>query len=118
MNGADVLIATVATFVATILTALISAWQARKADKSAKVTHVIETGVATLVDQLQEEREVLKDEVDEFRTKYREIERQFRQAKAELRQAREDLLEAMHVIELREAEIIRLKRISGEPFNG
>jgi uncharacterized protein YlxW (UPF0749 family) len=101
------LAATVVTATSSVVAAVLATWQGRRAERSAKSTRVIEVGVTALVDQLQEERERLARQVAELEKRVAELRR-------ELDEARDELREAAHAVEVREAEVIRLKRLAGE----
>jgi chromosome segregation ATPase len=113
VNAGDALAATIVTATASVIAALLATWQGRRAERSAQSTKVIEVAVIDLVDQLQEEREVLADQVVGLERRVTELRAELEQAREDLRAARDQLREASHTIELREAEIIRLRRKVG-----
>jgi chromosome segregation ATPase len=113
MNAGDALAATIVTATASVIAALLATWQGRRAERSADSSRKIELAVTDFVDQLQEEREVLLDQIAALERRVTQLRADLDEAKEDLRAARDQLQEASHTIELREAEIIRLRRKVG-----
>lgn len=97
----------VGTLVVSLMGSLFGLYQARKADRSATTTKTIELGVKDLIDQYQERQQELKTDVEECNKKCAAVEAELNEVRAKLRQAE------THIDNL-EAEIIRLRRETGE----
>lgn len=97
----------VGTLIVSLLGSLFGLYQARKADRSASTTKTIELGVKDLIDQYQEQNKDLKQEVTDCKMECSMLRTELAVVRIELQEEkgrREDL----------EAQVIRLKRVTGE----
>jgi septal ring factor EnvC (AmiA/AmiB activator) len=108
VNGVDwQIIAVIAVPIVSLVASLFAYLQARKADKSATFTKHIELGVTELVDQLQEEREVMREQIADCRGDCARLERSIEQLTRKVSTLKT-------IIDNKDAEIIRLSRQAGE----
>lgn len=105
--------AVAAPIIVAIVAGLFALLQARRADKSAQFTTTLTAGVSTLVDQLQEERNELKHDVDACRGQCRELQDQVRDLERKVEELQKTIRDMDTEIDNRDAEIIRLRRETG-----
>lgn len=97
----------VGSLVVSLLGAAFGFVQANRATKSASTTKTIELGVKDLIDQYQEANKNLHDEVEQCKGECSEL-------RIELAQVRKELDAVLTHNDTLEAEVIRLKRKTGE----
>jgi len=97
----------IGTLIVSLLGSLFGLYQARRADRSATTTKTIELGVKDLIDQYQERQQELKADVEQCNAKCASLETELSEVRLKLRRAE------THIDNL-EAEVIRLKRETGE----
>ena len=109
--------ALVGSVVVSALGALFGLYQARKADRSANTTRTIELGVTTLIDQYQEANEQLRDQTHECTERCKALEAEVRVLKTQVDELRMVNDQLITTLDNKNATIIRLKRLVGEPLD-
>jgi predicted nucleic acid-binding Zn-ribbon protein len=100
------------------LGAIFGLYQARKADKSASTTKIVEIAVRDLVDQHQEDNKALRDQAATREVRVTALQAEVHALEDEVHELRSKVNSLERLVALRDEEIIHLRLSAGGTLDG